>query len=176
MNLWSNLVHVCTYVWNVMFVKLLHEDFMKYSQTFLHKDFTKLHEVFANFSVHSTIGTCRKRYQKHRPRPVLCSFVDFMVFSFVVLYQLVDFMVFGSLAHLLTCINLLSLWYFLLLTCINLLTLWYLDPLRTGTRARQLVMMSIGNVSGRLPGTKVFIGHEPVRNSVHASYAFQLNT
>jgi len=48
---------------------------------------------------------------------------------------------------LLTCINLLSLWYFLLLTCINLLTLWYLDPLRTGARARQLAMMSIGNVS-----------------------------
>ena len=161
MNLWSNLVHVCTYVWNVMFVKLLHEDFVKYSQTFLHKDFTKLHEVFANFSVHSTIGTCRKRYQKHRPRPVLCSFVDmhqlveFMVSSFVVLNQLVDFMVFGSLALLLTCINLLSLWYFLLLTCINLLTLWYLDPLRTGTRARQLAMMSIGNVSGRHNSTKV---------------------
>jgi len=38
-----------------MFVKLLHEDFMKYSQTSLHEDFTKLHEVFANFSVHSTV-------------------------------------------------------------------------------------------------------------------------
>lgn len=99
--------------------------------------------------------------------------VEFMVSSFVVLNQLVAFMVFGSLALLLTCINLLNLWYFLLLTCINLLTLWYLDPLRTGACVRQLGMMSIGNVSGRLSGTKVLIGHKPrrlfTRSSLHPS-------